>query len=139
MRKDKELTDIKIKLDNTRTKSYAEAAGASGTASEDRHQTTDKPPILRQHHQMLKPKQTQQVGVWFKGRDNHLSNFFPCQVCVFGRWLLSAEHAYQHQKPSATMIRTVHKTFCRQKRDDMPKGQVLLLEPLLNRARTESG
>lgn len=38
----------------------------------------------------------------FKGKDDVLSNFYPCKVHVYGRTFASSEHAYQYKKAVAS-------------------------------------
>lgn len=38
------------------------------------------------------------MAVAFQGKDNTLSNFYPCEIKAFGEVQQSAEHAYQFTK-----------------------------------------
>ena len=46
---------------------------------------------------MPSPPDTQR-DIWFKGKDDPLSNLFSCKIKVFDRWYASGEQAYQHRK-----------------------------------------
>ena len=89
--------------------------------------------------------ETQENIVPFSGHDNILSNFFPCELKVFGHTHSSSEHAYQYAKaircgdiPKASVIRDARTALDAKrigdtviKSDTFKKEEMSLMEEVL--------
>ncbi len=79
----------------------------AGTAeAEPRTRTTNSPRPLETPLENITP---------FKGKHDVLSNFYPCQLRVFGHTFRSSEHAYQFMKAKFYGKDQLAEDICRQK------------------------
>ena len=75
-------------------------------SSNSNHQRHVQAADLPHHHANHSFSQARQDPIYFRGHMNPLSNFFPCEINVYGENVKSSEHAYQLRK--AIVMRDVN-------------------------------